>query len=261
MHVWDATDYRANSRAQLALAQDFLRRIAIPPDARVLDVGCGDGKVTALIRAASVTGCDRSPEMVALARREHPECTFVVADARELPFDAAFDVAVSFTALHWVVDAARRRALGDAPRARARRPLRAQFPGAGNMAELAAAADEVSRPAGVARGVRRVPVPVADAVARGLPAAGRRRRARGRAARAGAARRRARRRRRPRGLGADDLDAVHRPPAGGPARRRGSTRSSRPTPSGCRRTPTAACTCRRSGSSWRRAGRTEAVGA
>src|SRR3954471_8267751 len=77
MHVWDATDYRANSRAQLALAQEFLTRIAIPPDARVLDIGCGDGKVTALIRAASVTGCDRSAAMVALAAREHPECTFV----------------------------------------------------------------------------------------------------------------------------------------------------------------------------------------
>ena len=148
MHVWDATDYRANSRAQLALAQDFLTRIAIPADARVLDVGCGDGKVTALIRAASVTGCDRSPEMVALAAREHPECTFVVADVRELPFDAEFEVAVSFTALHWVVDghvealAAIRRALVPGGR------FHAQFPGAGNMAALTAAADEVSgRPA------------------------------------------------------------------------------------------------------------------
>jgi trans-aconitate 2-methyltransferase len=148
MHVWDATDYRANSRAQLALAQEFLTRIQIPPDARVLDVGCGDGKVTALIRAAAVTGCDRSPEMVALARREHPECGFVVADVRELPFADAFDVAVSFTALHWVVDghtdalAAIRRALVPGGR------FHAQFPGAGNMAELAAAADDVSaRPA------------------------------------------------------------------------------------------------------------------
>ena len=80
------------------LARDFMRRIAIPPAARVLDVGCGDGKVTALIESASVTGCDRSAEMIELARREHPECTFVVADAREFPFDAAFDVVVSFSA-------------------------------------------------------------------------------------------------------------------------------------------------------------------
>ena len=148
MHVWDATDYRANSHAQLALAQEFLARIAIPADARVLDIGCGDGKVTALIRAASVTGCDRSPEMVALAAREHPECTFVVADVRELPFDAAFDVAVSFTALHWVVDG-HTEALASVcdalvPGGR----FHAQFPGAGNMAELTAAAGDVNaRPA------------------------------------------------------------------------------------------------------------------
>jgi trans-aconitate 2-methyltransferase len=148
VHVWDATDYRANSRAQLALAQEFLTRIAIPPEARVLDIGCGDGKVTALIRAASVTGCDRSPEMVALATREHPECTFVVGDVRELPFDAAFDVAVSFTALHWVVDghvealSSVRRALVPGGR------CHLQFPGDGNMARLTAAAAEVNaRPA------------------------------------------------------------------------------------------------------------------
>jgi len=148
MHVWDATDYRANSSAQLALARDFMRRIAIPPEARVLDVGCGDGKVTALIEAASVTGCDRSAEMVELARREHPECTFVVADARELPFAAAFDVVVSFTALHWVVErhvdalAGMRRALVPGGR------VALTFPGAGNMAQLAETATEVSaRPA------------------------------------------------------------------------------------------------------------------
>lgn len=144
MHAWDATDYRANSRAQLVLAQEFLARIAIPVNARVLDIGCGDGKVTALIRAASVTGCDRSHAMVALAAREHPECAFVVADVRELPFAAAFDVAVSFTALHWVVDghvealAAVCRALVPGGR------LHAQFPGAGNMAALTATAADVS---------------------------------------------------------------------------------------------------------------------
>ena len=94
---------RTTARTRARSSQEF-RPDAIPADARVLDVGCGDGKVTALIRAAAVTGCDRSPSMVALAAREHPECSFVVADARELPFDAEFDVAVSFTALHWVVD-------------------------------------------------------------------------------------------------------------------------------------------------------------
>jgi trans-aconitate methyltransferase len=148
MHVWDATDYRANSSAQLALARDFLGRLAIPADARVLDVGCGDGKVTALIEAASVTGCDRSAEMVELAHREHPECRFVVADARELPFDAEFDVVVSFTALHWVVErhvdalSGMRRALVPGGR------VAVTFPGAGNMAQLAETAAEVSaRPA------------------------------------------------------------------------------------------------------------------
>ncbi len=148
MHAWDAADYRANSSMQLLMAQRLLDQIQVPPEARVLDVGCGDGKVTALIDAAFVIGCDRSPEMIELARREHPECTFVVADVRELPFDGEFDVVVSFTALHWVVDghgealSAIRRALVPGGR------FHATLPGAGNMAALRVAAEDVNlRPA------------------------------------------------------------------------------------------------------------------
>lgn len=112
MHVWDATDYRANSHAQLALAQEFLTRIAIPADARVLDVGCGDGKVTIelarRVPRGSVVGVDSSPAMIELAKRSWDEAAtnleFRLMDAQALDFDAAFDVAFSNAALHWAPD-------------------------------------------------------------------------------------------------------------------------------------------------------------
>src|SRR5690348_1825323 len=100
-YAWDAAVYRANSSMQRALADDFLPRIGLHGDERVLDVGCGDGAVTARVAAAvpdgAVVGVDRAPEMVALARREHPELDVRVADVAALPFREAFDVVVSFT--------------------------------------------------------------------------------------------------------------------------------------------------------------------
>ncbi len=145
--AWDAADYAANSSMQLTLAADFLYRIAIDPIARVLDVGCGDGRVTALIGATDVTGVDASAAMIDAARMRSPTGRFVVADARELPFEAMFDVAVSCTALHWITEghadalASIRRALVRGGR------FCATFPGAGNMAALTAAAlDVCARP-------------------------------------------------------------------------------------------------------------------
>jgi demethylmenaquinone methyltransferase/2-methoxy-6-polyprenyl-1,4-benzoquinol methylase len=58
-----------------------------------LDVACGSGKLTAqLARAAGpgghVVGLDFSPEMLAVARRDHPGIEFTEGDALNLPFDA-----------------------------------------------------------------------------------------------------------------------------------------------------------------------------
>ena len=149
------TTARTRTRSSRLRRSSSPRR-AIPADARVLDIGCGDGKVTALIRAASVTGCDRSPEMVALAAREHPECTFVVADVRELPFDAAFDVAVSFTALHWVVDGHTEAIASVLPRARAGRALPRRSPRRRQHGRADLGGRRRQRPACLARGVPRV---------------------------------------------------------------------------------------------------------
>jgi demethylmenaquinone methyltransferase/2-methoxy-6-polyprenyl-1,4-benzoquinol methylase len=63
-----------------------------------LDVACGSGKLTAeLARIAGpkgrVVGLDFSPQMLEVARREHPEIEFVEGDALRLPFgDAEFAV-------------------------------------------------------------------------------------------------------------------------------------------------------------------------
>jgi SAM-dependent methyltransferase len=77
---------------------------AVRRDIRVLDVCTGPGNVAAgcVSRGATVVGVDGADQMVALARRLHPEIEFRRADAEELPFDeASFDAVVgNFGILH-----------------------------------------------------------------------------------------------------------------------------------------------------------------
>jgi ubiquinone/menaquinone biosynthesis C-methylase UbiE len=72
------------------------------PFERGLDVCCGTGagmRVLESVCQRPVTGADFSTGMLAQARRAHPAARWVRADARALPFAAAFDLAVSFGAL------------------------------------------------------------------------------------------------------------------------------------------------------------------
>ncbi len=72
------------------------------PFGRGLDVCCGTGagmRVLTSLCQGPVTGTDFSRGMLTRARTAHPDATLVRADARALPFDGAFDLAVSFGAL------------------------------------------------------------------------------------------------------------------------------------------------------------------
>ncbi|MBQ7778738.1 MAG: class I SAM-dependent methyltransferase [Oscillibacter sp.] len=63
---------------------------------RVLDVGCGYGQYTDYFRriGGEVIGCDGAPAMLALARRDYPDCRFDLVDLMErLPYeDHSFDL-------------------------------------------------------------------------------------------------------------------------------------------------------------------------
>ena len=73
---WNAADYAANSAVQQTWARELIAKLKLRGDEHILDVGCGDGKVTAEIARAlprgSTTGTDASGEMIAFARRAFP---------------------------------------------------------------------------------------------------------------------------------------------------------------------------------------------
>ena len=139
--AWNPADYAANSAVQQAWARELIAQLKLRGDEHILDVGCGDGKVTAEIACAvprgAVVGVDTSPEMIRFARKTFPatkfsNLKFQVADARKLQpvvgrvtpcaphrdqtSDGApgvtrptlsakqFDLLFSNAALHWVDD-------------------------------------------------------------------------------------------------------------------------------------------------------------
>jgi ubiquinone/menaquinone biosynthesis C-methylase UbiE len=76
--------------------QALLDAAGVESDMRVLDLGCGPGQVAAAAagRGAAVTGADIAEGMLAVARRRHPEVSFVHGDAESLPFPEGFFDAV-----------------------------------------------------------------------------------------------------------------------------------------------------------------------
>ena len=110
---WNPAEYAAHSAVQQSWAHEVIARLQLRGDEHLLDVGCGDGKVTAELARAlphgSVTGADASPQMIEFAKKcfsatEFSNLRFRVMDARKIKFDRQFDLVFSNAALHWVDD-------------------------------------------------------------------------------------------------------------------------------------------------------------
>jgi trans-aconitate 2-methyltransferase len=112
-YQWNASEYEKHSSAQLEWARELIQKLDLKGHESVLDIGCGDGKVTAEIRRClskgTIIGIDSSDEMIDLASRkfpktEFPNVSFKKIDAREILYKNQFDVVFSSAALHWVRD-------------------------------------------------------------------------------------------------------------------------------------------------------------
>jgi ubiquinone/menaquinone biosynthesis C-methylase UbiE len=85
----DALDRMPAERAVLGLFCELTLAADLGRD--VGDIGCGTGRLEPYLaaRGLSPRGIDLSPEMIRVARRDHPAFGFDVADLRELPFENA----------------------------------------------------------------------------------------------------------------------------------------------------------------------------
>lgn len=113
MREWNASVYHRVSNPQLGWGRVVLDRLPLRGDERVFDVGCGTGRLTALLQErvprGRVVGIDLSRNMLCEARshltgRSGAGTAFVQADASALPSVGAADAIFSTATFHWVGD-------------------------------------------------------------------------------------------------------------------------------------------------------------
>lgn len=102
---WDPEAYGREGAFVHGLAGGVVEWLNAHPGERIIDLGCGDGQLTARLAAtgAKVSGVDSSAAMVEAARARGIDAE--QASAERLPFPASeFDAVFSNAALHWVRD-------------------------------------------------------------------------------------------------------------------------------------------------------------
>jgi trans-aconitate methyltransferase len=105
VQTWDPAVYHQNAAFVPGLAGGVLEWLDAQPGERILDLGCGEGQLTAQLASAGavVRGFDASPQMAAAARTRGIEVD--EGSAEKLPYpDASFDAVFSNAALHWMHD-------------------------------------------------------------------------------------------------------------------------------------------------------------
>ena len=99
---WDPEGYARNARFVADLGAPVVELLAPQAGERVLDLGCGDGALTAKLAAmgCDVIGVDASAPQIEAARKLNVDAR--VMDGELLDFDGEFDAVFSNAALHWM---------------------------------------------------------------------------------------------------------------------------------------------------------------
>jgi SAM-dependent methyltransferase len=146
---WNPTTYQRDAGFVAALGAPLIDLLAPKAGERILDLGCGDGTLTARLVAlgCTVVGVDSSPQQIGAAIARGLDAR--VVDGHALPFVDEFDAVFSNAALHWMREPTQ--VLGGVARAlKADGRFVAEMGGHGNVASVVDAYTAELRDLGIA---------------------------------------------------------------------------------------------------------------
>ncbi len=101
---WEAGRYALDFSFVPRYGESLMDLITAPAGSRVLDLGCGNGTLTQALADAGYEawGMDASPQLISLAKSEHPQLRFVEGDAACFSLQDKVDVVFSNAVFHWI---------------------------------------------------------------------------------------------------------------------------------------------------------------
>lgn len=109
MSDWDPEKYLQFQAQRTQPAIDLAARVSGVQPRRVIDIGCGPGNSTAVLRTAfpkaDILGIDTSASMLRTAEANHPDIAFALCDAWDM--EGGYDLIFSNACLQWIPDHAR----------------------------------------------------------------------------------------------------------------------------------------------------------
>jgi trans-aconitate 2-methyltransferase len=111
--VWNDAQYLKFGDERTRVASELLTRVPLAKPERVVDLGCGPGNSTALLRErwpeAQLSGVDNSPQMLERARRDFPAqdpsaIDWILGDAATYAPAAPVDLLFANAVFHWLPD-------------------------------------------------------------------------------------------------------------------------------------------------------------